>query len=377
MRASALCLALLALVACDRRAAPRAEEYEGVELAAEVMEELEPPDPNEPPPPAIGEPPSPTVRARVRDRPPPVLPAHPDTESAATARVSARRYVYRVRMIVPAGLGDSSDRIARPSAELFVDVSHDRLRARFSGSGWPVGAGSEVRLRSDRHGVYLFDGEGGRPLEPRELAAWFEGGVVRRRGPPLRIYPAFGVLRRAPVDEDVPGALVCALLAELAGEPREEALMRRCERGAPHLFRFGFWRAEQTADVPVSLPRSALRADELDPPPPVLSEPGRAFLEPSGLRRLSPSRPPPADAAPLEDGEGLSVVNDSAARVVVTIEGIAAGWVDAGERMSFVGLRPGSYEVGAIRPLGAVVARGPNVTVPGTFRVCDGPCPRQ
>ena len=383
MRASSLCLALPLvaglLVGCDGRPPPRAEEYEGEELAAEVMEELEPPDPSEPPPPAIGEPPSPIVRARNRDRPPPVLPAHPDTESAGTARVSARRYVYRVRMIVPAGLGDSSDRIARPSAELFVDVSHDRLRARFSGSGWPVGAGSEVRLRSDRHGVYLFDGEGGRPLEPRELAAWFEGGEVRRRGPPLRVYAGFGPLRRAPVDEDVPGALVCALLAELAGESREEGLMRRCERGAPHLFRFGFWRAEQTADVPVSLPRSALRADQIDPPPPVVAETGRAFLEPSGLRRFSPSRPPPepADGAPRGDDGGLLVVNDSATRVVVTIEGVAAGWVDAGERMAFIGLRPGSYEVGAIRPLGAVVSRGPSVSVPGTFRVCDGPCPRE
>src|SRR5690606_14710666 len=107
-------------------------------------------------------------------------------------------------------------------------------------------------------------------------------------------------------------------------------LMRRCERGAPHLFRIGFWRAEQTADVPVSLPRSALRADEVDPPPAVQPEPGRAFLEPSGLRRISPSRPPPAGAAPPGEGEGLSIVNDSAARIVVTIEGVAAGWVDAG-----------------------------------------------
>lgn len=370
MRASLLLLSVLA--ACDRPSPPRLEEYEGEEIAAQVFEETEPPDPDAPPPPAIGDAPS-VVRARAASRrPPPVLPAHPDLESAGRAPVRVRRYVYRVRMVVPAGLGDGSDRIARPSAELFLDVSHDRLRARFSGAGWPVGAGSEVRLRSDRYGVYLFDGAGGRPLEPGELAAWFEGGDVSRRGPPLRVFATYGPARRAEPDEDMPGALVCAFLAELAGEPREN-VMRRCERGAPHRFRIGFWRAEQTADVPVTLPRSALRADEVDPPPRVTAEPGRAFLEPSGLRRITPSRPP---AEPLSEG-ALEIVNESATRVIVTLEGVAAGWVDAGARASFVGLRPGSYEVGAIRPLGAVVQRGRAVTVPGTHTVCDGRCARR
>lgn len=371
--ACALTLSCFLLVACGRRPAPRQEDYEGIELAAQVMEETEPPDPDAPPPSPIGDAPS-VVRARAHDRrPPPVVPTHRDEESEAGGTIRVRRYVYRVRMVVPAGLGDGSDRIARPSAELFVDVSHDRLRARFSGAGWPVGPGSEVRLRRDRHGVYLFDGEGGRPLEPGELAKWFEGGTVTRRGPPLRVFRGYGPARHAPADEDVPGALVCAFLAELAGEPRD-GVMRRCEDGAPHLFRLGFWRAEQTADVPVTLPRSALRADELDPPPRVDDEPGRTFLESSGLRRISPSRAPTAE--PTAES-GLTIVNQSATRVIVTLEGVVSGWVDAGERLSFRGLRPGVYEVGAIRPLGAVVQRRRLMAVPGTHRICDGPCPRR
>lgn len=375
MRRSAMWLVSALLAAgCETSAPlPVAEEYEGEELAAIVLEEEEPPDPNAPPPPAIADtppPPPPNPRDRL---PPPVVPTHPDPEHASAAPVRARRYVYRVRMTVPAGLGDASDRIALPSAELFVDVSHERLRARFAGPGWPVPAGSEVRVRSDHHGVYVFDDRGGRPLEPGELAKWFEGGRVTRRGPPLRVFANLGPARHAPPDEDVPGALVCALLAELAGEPREN-VMRRCERGAPYIWRLGFWRAEQTADVPITLPRSALRADEVDPPPSHgRIEPSRAFLEASGLRRISPSGPPVEPVI----GEGLFVTNESPTRAIVTVEGVAVGWVDAGETTHFVGLRPGVYAVSSIRPLGAVVQRRRAVAVPGTHRICDGRCAAQ
>lgn len=360
--------AFLALAGCERRTPPQLDEYEELEPAVEIFEETKPPSPDEPPPPALGDSPN-AVRARVRQRqPPPVLPTHLDERGDEPVRV--RRYVYRVWMVVPAGLGDGRDRIARPSAELFVDVSHDRLRARFSGAGWPLPAGTEVRLRSDRHGVYVFDGEGGRPLPPGGLAEWFEGGSVTRRGPPLRVFRSFGSARQARADDAIPGALVCALLAELAGEPRDN-VMRRCEDGAPHLFRLGFWRAEQTADVPVTLPQSALRADHNDPPPPVPRESGRPILESSGLRRISPSRPPPTEPS---DERGLTLVNRSATRLIITIEGVVAGWVDAGARVVLHGLRPGIYEVGAIRPLGAVVQRRRAMAVPGTYSICDGRC---
>lgn len=374
-------LAALCLAGCDScRPAPRAPEYDPEDelasgLGVEILEEEEPPDPSEPPP-ALAEPPAAGSRA-ARDRgPPPVLEASPDREYASDEPVRARRYVYRVRMTVPAGLGDGDDRLALPSAELFVDISHDRLRARFAGAGWPVDAGSEVRLRRDRPGVYVFDGEGGRPLAPGELAAWFEGGPVTRRGPPLRVFATYGRPRNAPVanDRDVPGELLCALLAEWAAEDRE-SVMRRCEHGAPHLFRLGFWRADQTAGVPVELPRSALRADEGGARPTLVAQDARAFVEPAALARIRASGPP-APAAEGAPAEGLRVPNQSATRAIVTVQGIAIGWVDAAATARFVGLSPGTYEVGSIRPLGAVVQRGRPVVVPGEHRVCDGRCRR-
>ncbi len=379
-RTYALAGVVLALSSCERcEPPPRVEVedrdlFEG-ELEVEVLEETEPPDPSDAPP-AISDEPVAAGALDARDhRPPAVATAHPDDEYASDEPVQARRYVYRVRMIVPAGLGDEDDGLARPSAELFVDVSHDRLRARFAGAGWPVHAGSEVRLRRDRPGVYVYDGDGGRPLGPGEMAAWFEGGNVTRRGPPLRVFASYGPARHAPVadDEEVPGELLCALLAEWAAEDRE-TVMRRCERGAPYLWRLGFWRADQTAGVPVELPRSALRADEHGAPTTTaVAQRSRAFVEPSGLARIDASGPaaPPSPDAPAE---GLRVPNESATRAIVTVEGVAIGWVDAGATGHFVGLAPGTYEIGSIRPLGAVVQRGRPVVVPGEHRICDGRC---
>lgn len=364
--------------ACENPPPPRVEHFEDEELAAEVLEEEEPREPSEPPP-AVAENNFEARSRDVRDRqPPPVVPAaHGDDEFDGEEPVPARRYVYRVRMVVPGGLGESDVTMIPPAAELFVDVAHQRLRARFAGRGWPVPAGSEVRLRRDRPGVYVFDGEGGRPLEPGMLAAWFEGGRVTRRGPPLRVFTHWGFTRRQPEPDDVsaPGELMCAFLAELAGEPREN-VMRRCERGAPHLWRMGFWRAEQTAGVPLELPRNSMRADERDGPRPIESSASRAYLEPEALARL---RGRAASGEPVEGAppEGLRVINDSATRAIVAIGGVLAGWVDAGAEGWFVGVSPGTYEVGAIRPLGAVVQRSRPVQVPGVHRICDGRCSRR
>ncbi len=370
-------LVLASCEGCHPAPPPPEEEYDDHQLAPQVIEGP-PPDPDAPAPPAIAENPVIPRTPDLRDRrPPPILPAHPDDEYAGEQPVRARRYVYGVRMIVPAALGDRRQRLAVPKAELFVDVSHDRLRARFAGAGWPVAAGSEIRLRRDRPGVYVFDGAGGRPLEPGEMASWFEGGEVTRHGPPLRVFANYGPARHAApaTDEDVPGELVCALLAEWAGEPREN-VMRRCERGAPYLWRLGFWRAEQTADVPVDLPGSALRADEVDPPARVAWVTSRASLEPAALSRLDP-RGHAEEPEPDAPAEGLRIRNESSTRVVVAVQGLHIGWVDAGSNALFVGLRPGVYEVGAIRPLGAVVQRGHPVSVPGVQRVCDGRCRRE
>jgi hypothetical protein len=318
---------------------------------------------NRDPPPAIADPPPAPVREgaragrawRIEEA------AATDVAYASAETVPARRYVYRVQLRLPETLAVVRAHLAAPAAELFVDVSTERLRARFAGPGWPVDAGSEVRIRGDSPGAYLFDREGGRSIPPGALATWFEGGPRDRHRPQL-------VVRRDPLQRpNVPGALICALLAEWVGEPRQN-VMHRCGVGAPVGFRVGFWRGERTADVPVELPRRALRADHEDPPPPVTRTPSRAFLDPGALSRVLPMERPLRDRPPADsDGpvEGLEFFNQSEARVIVTAEGVALGWVDAGASGLFVGLRPGPYRVGALRPLGAVVIRPRVVVVPG------------
>ncbi len=329
------------------------------------VEEVSPDAPAPPSAPALAEPPPPSEDAlaaapRLIERAAATDTAYDDDEP-----VTARRYVYRVRLALPDVVGTDHSDLAIPAAELFVDVSAERLRARFAGPGWPVEAGSEVRIRGDSPGVYVFDARGGRPLEPGALATWFEGGAPRR-GPMLVVRREVG---RRPEPDPPPGGLICALLSEWAGEPRD-GVARRCDQGAPTGFRVGFWRGERTAEVPVELPRRALRADDVDPPPPAGLSSSRAFLEPAAFARIPPmERPPPADevmAPPREIGEGLELENQSEARAIVTVEGVAIGWVASGARGLFIGLRPGAYRVGAMRPLGAVVMRPRVVMVPGS-----------
>ncbi|MEM1415550.1 MAG: hypothetical protein AAGH15_11645, partial [Myxococcota bacterium] len=217
-------------------------------------EELRPPAVS-PPPTMPGDPP-PVYDPQPPEAPPParriVEAFRYDREYARDRPVAARRMVYRVTLGVPKSLGGGHDSIARPAAELAIDVSENRLRARFQGGAWPVPEGSEVRLRADAPGSYVFDDEGGRPFAPGQLANWFEGG-------PLRFSPRLYV--RSPEAQSGPGRLICRLLAEwVNGSP--DVVGRRCGRGgSPPFFRVGLWRAERTADVAVSLPARMLRAD--------------------------------------------------------------------------------------------------------------------
>lgn len=272
--------------------------------------------------------------------------------------VAVRRYVYRVRLAIPSALGDASD-LATPGAELYIDTCEERARARFVGQAWPVDAGTEVRLRGDSPGAYVFDGAGGRPLLPGELGEWFEGGE-RRPGPGLSV-------RRDPATPSGErGGLVCALLAEWADEDRE-AVMRRCDGRAPVSFRVGLWRAERTADLAIDVPRRTLRADEVEPPPPIALSTSRAFFEPLSLSRIESAsvrgeeieRPDPA--AP---GEGLELVNESATRIVVTAQGVPIGWIAPHATGFFVGLRPGPLWIGALRPMGSIALRPRLVSIP-------------
>lgn len=356
------CLLALGLAACQTRDAPGRRRAPTPVPEGAHIEEISPDSlRDESPPPPIAD------RAPVahdEDSAPPRVIERAlatDSEYDNDEPEAAIRYVYRVRLVVPSVLGEDHSDLAIPAAELFVDVSADRLRARFVGPGWPVAAGSEVRLRGDSPGVYLFDRSGGRSMAPGTLAEWFEGGEPRR-GPQLMVSRELG--RDV---EERPGALVCALLSEWMNEPRS-SIARRCERGAPPAFRVGFWRAERTAEVPVELPRRVLRGDEVDAPPAPGAGTSRAFLEPAALARIPAAGPrvevsPPVDESP--PGEGLEFTNESEARVLVAAEGVVIGWVDAGATALFVGLRPGVYRIAAMRPLGSVVMRPRAVTVPG------------
>ena len=313
-------------------------------------------------PPPIADPaPSTALGASTRE----VLPAAAvDTAYDSDERIEVRRFVYRVRVDVPSGLGESRGQVETAAAELFMDVSAERVRARFAGPGWPVAAGSEVRLRGDSPGGYVFDEHGGRPLLPSELATWFEGGPPRA-GPIL-------VVRRDPAMRGAsdlgPGTLVCALLAEWSGDPREN-VMRRCAAGAPLQFRVGFWRGERMADVPLELARRELRADHIAAPEPATFPQSGAFLEPMAIARLASHSSRSAEQT--DDGlgplpsDGLDLVNRSEARILVIADGVAIGWTDAGATGHFAGLAPGVHDIAAMRPLGAVVMRPREVILPG------------
>lgn len=285
-----------------------------------------------------------------------------DPDYAQGERVPARRVVYRVNLRVPRNLGNGHARIPALHAELYIDVSQDRLRARFVGPGWPLPDGAEVRIRRDQPGVYVFDGAGGRPLGPGQLALWFEGGRLRREAS-LRV-------SAPPEDEQVgPGALVCRFIAEWS-HTSPDALLRRCgDGGTPPSFRVGLWRAFRTADVYVELPRPALRADHENPPSRPAAETARAFLSPAQFERLHPVRG--SRAEPEEDApeRGVVIMNTGDARMVVTVGGTPIGWIDAGAEYHFEHIERGSYAIGAMRPLGLQTAQKRTRVVPGRVRL--------
>jgi hypothetical protein len=301
----------------------------------------------------------------------PVVPHAPraalmsDDGEATEEPVLTGRLVYRVSFFVPPTFRDYRGPVIQAAAgELQIDVSVGRLRARFVGPGWPVDEGTEVRLRSDLLGVYLFDGAGGRSLGSGQLAAWFEGRgrgeaqtqvVVRREYESQR--------KRRPDFEKakpVPGELLCALLAEWSNQERS-ALGYRCVGDSlPPSFRVGPWSAELTAVVPMERPRRALRADQADPPGPIAARGARMLLEAEALERLRPLRPLGGAA-----GGALEVENRTDTRAIVIAQGVALGWVDPGQTLRVDGFLPGYYRIGAIRPLGVLRMPPRLVRVPG------------
>jgi hypothetical protein len=270
-----------------------------------------------------------------------VAAAYTDEDYANDELVSAVRLVYRVELRSPPGFGRLPPAAPRTSAELLIDATPDRLRATFAGPGWPLSSGSQVRLRADRDGTYVYDDDGGRPLPRGLLAEWFQHGTVGDAHKPyLGIQP--------PISREATrvGALVCALLSEWAGRSREHYAWR-CERGSPARFLFGPWVAERTAELPMELPRSSLRADDLSPPDDVEGAHAGALIPTHLLERL-----PPAHEREVGTEPTLHLKNELEYRIVFMIGAVPVGWVDPGSSIDLEGLRPGTYYVGGMRPLG-------------------------
>jgi hypothetical protein len=286
----------------------------------------------------------------------------PDDGENTDEPVLAGRLVYRVSFMLPASFRDRRAAVVAPAGELHVDLSRSRLRARFVGPGWPVPEGSEVRLRADLPGLYLFDGEGGRSLGAGQLASWFEGQTgTRAAATRAAIRRDWGPRAEGPLAGD----MMCALLSEWSNQPRE-ALAYRCEPDAlPPGFRIGPWSAELTAVVPLQLPRHSLRADEHERPRTLPARrPTTALLDSAPLGQLLPSHP--SEGPP---GASLVVENRSSSRVLIIAQGVPVGWVDAGSTLPITGFAPGWYRIGAVRPLGILRMPPKLIRVPGQLAI--------
>jgi hypothetical protein len=281
-------------------------------------------------------------------------------ENTAADSIPIRRVVYRVTFRVPPAFIERKSGPAPPAGELFVDVADERLRARFSGPGWPLEEGTVIHLNRENLGIAVFDSNGRHSLGSGELASWFEGREYGRSRSSLRI-------RRENVRGRIaggPGELICALLAEWTAQPRR-TVMRRCEGGLlPPGFRFGPWSGELTAVVPMTVPERTLnRGYEAAARK---SEPvrNRAYLQTLELARIEPSISARKPSQPRE--ERTSFVNHTSTRIIVIVEGVPVAWVDAGSRGDYQGFRPGRYRVGALRPLGGLRLAPRLFDLPGT-----------
>lgn len=286
----------------------------------------------------------------------------PDPDYGRKQLETIRRVVYRVGFAVPPIFREGKSKLIAPAGELFIDVSQDRLRAKFVGPGWPVDENSEVRLRRDMLGVYVFDGSGGRNLGPGRMASWFEGKSDGRSRSSVR------VRREHARGSQGPGELMCALLAEWTAQDRD-TVMRRCSGGKlPPGFRFGPWSAELTALVPMEVERDRIRADEKQPPQEISQESRRSFLEPAEITRIAPHyRTPYQVNSSQEIKVELQIANFISSRVIVIVEGIPIGWINSDTEAVFSGFISGRYRMGAVRPFGTLLASPRSVRLPGSL----------
>jgi hypothetical protein len=285
-----------------------------------------------------------------------------DREHDSSDMVWARRIVYRVTVDPPALIGAAPSSTPSPRAELVADVTEDRIRGRFIGAGWPLEVESEVRIRRDLPGSYIFDHRGGRPLSAGQLRTWFIGDPEAQGTTPLRVAAA------RPEEQDGAGLLICRLVAEWAGQSPGPYITRCGAGGAPARFRVGIWNGRRTADVAVRLARSALRADHHDAPTrAVTRRDGHVYLSRRVAARILPHRGFSEDID--SDETRFEIINQESVRIIVAVEGAPLAWVQPGGSVSVEGLRPGVYRFGALRPMGSIALRYRLTSVPGELTI--------
>ncbi|MCA9532275.1 MAG: hypothetical protein KC593_01300 [Myxococcales bacterium] len=294
-----------------------------------------------------------TYRARIAPR--------PDDEYITREPIPARRLVYRMRLLIHSTFGDPPPGTPPAGAELNLDMTADRLRARFLGETWPIQPGAEVRVRRGSPGTYVFDAMGGRHLGPGELSGWFVGERVGR-DPFVRV--------RAPrVPTIGPAPMICRLIAEWANSTYS-SISNRCRDGAPPWFRVGMWFGTLSADVTMDLPQSTLRADERDPPPRAEPIDGRVMLSEVLRARLWPATTPTYDPGPLPQEHGtLTIENRAPRKMIIVVDAVPVAWVEAGASLEVGQLPAGQHWVGAQYPFGHRATAPIQVQIPGSFVV--------
>lgn len=279
--------------------------------------------------------------------------AQADESYRDTTLVPVRRVVYRMTLQLPLqGSGKSKHRaLALPAAELVLDVSEDRLRARFQGPIWPFDGDAEVRMRRDQAGAYAFDAQGGRPLDAQMLSRWFS----REAG----AHPPSLLLRGSEAREDsISGAMTCSFLAEWSGQSRAELEARCDRRDAPLLFKIGHWRGDRSAEVPLQLPRSSLRADELDPP--------RHLFRAAGAFRSPERKGGLVRDGGIEEDASLLLHNEHGGRILVLLDGSPLDWVESKQSRRFERLARGRHTLMALRAFGQALAPPCPLSLPNT-----------
>ncbi len=228
----------------------------------------------------------------------------PDHDYAGEEQVESAFLVYRAQLRVPVIQGFVSRVSYRPTAELHVWSSSERLRAKFVGNAWPVGDGAEVRLRADRPGAVVVDASGMRPLGPGQLAHWFAGTSLTQR-----VHANAAIAMVSEKEAGGPRHLLCELIAEWTNQPRTN-LEPRCSVAGPNpRLRIGQWWATRTVSMYQSLPKRRLRTDQ------PLTEPVKGDFQ------AIQSRP----------SAGQHVINQYAKRLLPFAGGQPWGWVDPGE----------------------------------------------